>query len=109
MRNKLFLLMLTLLSLGVSSQNINFPDANFKEALLGTNQYNFVFCYDSSGNNILADQNGDGEIQLSEAAQVYRIDFRQISNYASLEGLNSFVNLESIYYINDSNYSHVHG
>lgn len=109
MRNKLFLLALTLFSLGVSCQIINFPDAGFKEALLGTNSSNFVLCYDSSGNNILADQNNDGEIQLSEAAQIYRIDFRQISNYSSLEGINSFVNLESIYYINDSNNSHIHG
>ncbi len=109
MRNKLFLLALTLISLGVSSQNITFPDANFKDALLGTNSSNFVLCYDSSGNNILADQNGDGEIQLSEAAQIYKIEFRQISNYGSLEGINSFVNLESILYINDSSYSHIHG
>ncbi len=109
MRNKLFLLALTLFSLGVSCQIINFPDAGFKEALLGTNPSNFVLCYDSSGNNIVADQNNDGEIQLSEAAQIYRIDFRQISNYSSLEGINSFVNLESIYYINDSNNSHIHG
>lgn len=109
MRNKLFLLALTLFSLGVSCQIINFPDAGFKEALLGTNSSNFVLCYDSIGNNILADQNNDDEIQLSEAAQIYRIDFRQISNYSSLEGINSFANLESIYYINDSNNSHIHG
>lgn len=111
MMKKLLLLFLGFLSFGMQAQIINFPDANFKEALLGKiNTYNnFVFCYDQNGFNILADQNGDGEIQMSEAALVYRIDFRQTSNYATLEGINSFVNLESIYYINDSSYSHSHG
>ncbi len=113
MKTKL-LFCLAFLSIGMQAQNINFPDANFKQALLGggpnnPSPNNFVLCYDSNGNNILADQNGDGEIQLSEAAQIYRIDFRQTSNYASLEGINSFANLETIYYINDSSNSHIHG
>jgi len=105
---------LVFFAIGMQAQNVSFADANFKQALLGfspnnPNSNNFVLCYDQNGNNILVDQNNDGEIQLSEAALVYRIDFRQISNYTTLEGINSFVNLESMYYINDSNYSHIHG
>ena len=100
---------LVFLSVGMQAQNVSFADANFKQALLGTSNYNFVLSYDQNGDNILADQNRDGEIQLSEAARIYRIEFRQISNYTTLEGINSFVNLESMYYINDSNYSHIHG
>lgn len=105
---------LVFFAIGIQAQNVSFADANFKQALLGFNpnnpsSNNFVLCYDQNGNNILVDQNNDDEIQLSEAALVYRIDFRQISNYTTLEGINSFVNLESMYYINDSNYSHIHG
>lgn len=102
---------LVFLSVGMQAQNVNFADANFKQALVGgiAAQNNFVVGYDQNGTNILIDQNQDGEIQLSEAALVYRIDFRQISNYTTLEGINSFVNLESIYYINDGMSSHIHG
>ncbi|SDE80448.1 DUF7619 domain-containing protein [Epilithonimonas hungarica] len=110
MKTKLFF-WLVFLSIGMQAQNINFPDAKFKQALIGgiNANNNFVVCYDQNGTNILVDQNDDGEIQMSEAALVYRIDFRQVSNYTTLEGINSFVNLESIYYINDSSYSHSHG
>lgn len=110
MINKLFF-WLVFLSVGMQAQNVSFADANFKQALVGgvVAQNNFVLAYDQNGTNILIDQNQDGEIQLSEAALVYRIDFRQISNYTTLEGINSFVNLEAIYYINDSSYSHSHG
>ncbi|MDP9957057.1 Leucine-rich repeat (LRR) protein [Epilithonimonas hungarica] len=102
---------LVFLSLGMQAQNVSFADAKFKQALIGgiNANNNFVVCYDQNGTNILVDQNDDGEIQMSEAALVYRIDFRQVSNYTTLEGINSFVNLESIYYINDSSYSHSHG
>ncbi|TDX84850.1 DUF7619 domain-containing protein [Epilithonimonas xixisoli] len=108
MMKKLFI-WLVFFSIGMQAQNVSFADANFKEAFLGTNFSNFVLCYDQNGNNLLADQDGDGEISLSEASLVYRIEVRHISNYSSLGGINSFVNLESLYYINDGMSSHIHG
>jgi len=61
-----------------SAQIINFPDANFKNALL--NHWPVI------------DTNNDGEIQLSEAAAVQGIDVMN-KNIADLTGINSFVNL----------------
>lgn len=108
MMKKLFF-WLVFFSIGMQAQNVSFADANFKEDLLSTNFSNYVLCYDQNGNNILADQDGDGEISLSEASLVYRMDVRHTSNYSSLGGINSFVNLESLYYINDGMSSHIHG
>ncbi|WP_170144184.1 DUF7619 domain-containing protein [Epilithonimonas arachidiradicis] len=109
MKTKLLLVMLALLSWGAKSQNINFPDANFKAALLGTNFNNYVICYDHNNTSFLLDQNQDGEIQMSEASLVKRMVFFQRSNYTTLEGINSFVNLETIQYENDGSSSHIHG
>ena len=97
------------LSIGMQAQNINFPDANFKEALLGTNFNNYVICYDHNNTNFLPDQNKDGEIQLSEASLVKKMVFFQISNYITLEGINSFTNLETIQYDNNGPSTHIHG
>lgn len=108
MMKKLFL-WFVFFSLGMQAQNIAFADANFKEALLGTNFNNHVSCYDHNGMSLLLDQNQDGEIQLSEAAAVKKMVFSQKSNYTSLEGINSFVNLEEIQYENNGSSSHVHG
>jgi len=109
MKTKLFLIIMILFSLGIRSQNINFPDANFKAALLGTNFNNYVICYDDNNTNFLLDQNQDGEIQMAEAYLVKRMVFFQRSNYTTLEGINSFVNLETIQYENDGSSSHIHG
>lgn len=109
MKTKLLLVIIALFSLGAKSQNINFPDANFKAALLGTNFNNYVICYDHNNTNFLLDQNQDGEIQMSEASLVKRMVFFQRSNYTTLEGINSFVNLETIQYENDGSSSHIHG
>ena len=109
MKTKLLLVIIALFSLGAKSQNINFPDANFKAALLGTNFNNYVICYDHNNTNFLLDQNQDGEIQMSEASLVKRMVFFQRSNYTTLEGINSFVNLETILYENDGSSSHIHG
>lgn len=94
---------------GTSDAIVYIPDANFKEALLGTNSNNYVICYDYNNTNFLLDQNQDGEIQLSEASLVKRMVFFQRSNYTTLEGINSFTNLETIQYENDGSSSHIHG
>lgn len=76
----LYLLSLTLLLFTFSNaQIVNIPDANFKNALLNYNPP--------------IDTNNDGEIQVSEAEVVLSlsVDYKGIS---SLEGIQSFVNIE---------------
>lgn len=71
---------------------INIPDPNFKNALVNSP------VVDTTGNGLgdsVADLNGDGEIQLSEAQAVEGliISYYEIS---SLEGIQYFVNLETL-------------
>lgn len=61
-----------------SSQNVNIPDINFKNALVN--------------HDPIIDTNGDGEIQVSEAelATIINVSSTSIS---SIQGLEAFVNL----------------
>jgi hypothetical protein len=75
------------------AQIVNIPDANFKNALVNTN------CVDTFGNwlpDIDADFNNDGEIQVSEALAIDNLHLNN-NNIISLEGLQSFSNLEILY------------
>ena len=87
----LFLSLIFLLAFTVcNAQIVNIPDANFKNALVNSN------CVDTNGDGIGdsdADLNNDGEIQVSEAEAVLNlhVDFQNIN---SLEGIQSFTNLE---------------
>jgi len=72
------------------AQIVTIPDANFKNALVNFN------VIDTTGNGLgdsIADTNGDGEIQVSEAEAIINLI---ISYYeiVSLEGVQSFINLE---------------
>lgn len=75
-----------------NAQIVNIPDANFKNALI--NDPVVDIDGDDFG-DIDADSNDDGEIQVSEAGAVIGliINFKNIS---SLEGIQSFVNVESL-------------
>ncbi len=120
---KLYILFFLTIGLLVNAQIINFPDANFKTKLLLPNQYgesvyydpmtgNFsnimaIVARDSNNNPILVDQNSDGEIQVSEAQNVYYLNVSinaglppgygytnvTISN---LSGIEYFTNLRSL-------------
>mgnify|MGYP000455462647 CR=1 FL=1 len=77
---------------------INIPDSNFKYALVNTD------CVDINDDGWLdddADTNDDGEIQVSEAEAVIRMDVSS-RNISSLEGIQSFVNLEELNCNNNS-------
>ena len=92
MRNILILWLVTFCNL-TSAQIINFPDANFKNALVNT------ICTDTDGNGSFdsdADLNDDGEIDIEEALKIISLDLsnKQIS---SLEGIGNFKNLERLY------------
>jgi Secretion system C-terminal sorting domain len=76
-----------------NSQIIDFPDANFKDALVNSK------CVDLNGNgtgDADADLNNDGEIDMNEALEVVFLD---VSNkeISSLEGIGNFKNLERLY------------
>lgn len=77
---KLYTTLLILTSAFLQAQIVNIPDINFKNALIEEG----------------VDTNGDGEIQVSEAEAItiLSVGSREIS---SLEGIQSFVNLEELY------------
>lgn len=77
---KLYTILLILTSAFLQAQIVNIPDIAFKNALIEEG----------------IDTKGDGEIQVSEAEAVtiLSVGSREIS---SLEGIQSFVNLEELY------------
>ena len=96
MRYLLFVFLLT--SYFSYSQIVEIPDANFKNALINTN------CVDTDGFGGFdadADTNDDGEIQVNEAEAVLRLNVSN-QNIQSLQGILSFMNLETLYF-NDNN------
>ncbi|MGE8526388.1 T9SS type A sorting domain-containing protein [Chryseobacterium rhizosphaerae] len=68
MKKILFTLSVSCFSMAYT-QTLNFSDVQFKALLLSANPTNQI-AKDLNGNNIVIDQNGDGEIQLPEALQV---------------------------------------
>ena len=70
-------------------QIIDFPDANFKNALVNTK---CVYIDEDVNPDADADLNNDGEIDLYEAQQVIRLTINEKKIY-NLEGLENFINL----------------
>ena len=89
----LYIHLITLLVFTFSNaQIVDIPDANFKNALVNTN------CVDTNGDGNVdsdADINNDGEIQVSEAEAVLYLNVTS-ENISSLEGIQSFINLEDL-------------
>lgn len=76
------------------AQIVNIPDANFKAKLLAASSINTT-AKDLAGNYFKIDINNNGEIEQSEALNVYTLD---VSNclISSIEGIKSFKNIETI-------------
>ncbi len=92
MKNVLTLLFLAFCFVGYG-QIIDFPDANFKNALVNT------ICADTDGNGSIdsdADVNNDGEIEESEALLVKSLNVIN-RDIISLEGLNKFRFLTTLF------------
>ncbi|WP_051230611.1 leucine-rich repeat domain-containing protein [Epilithonimonas caeni] len=88
MKTRLFFLLPFLFLIKLHAQIVNIPDVNFKAALLAGN------AQDTNGNYIYdLDANNDGEIQETEAKQVYKLILYG-DGIHSLEGIKSFVNLQ---------------
>ncbi|SRX72318.1 T9SS type A sorting domain-containing protein [Aequorivita antarctica] len=79
MKTLLYLLLFNI-SANSFAQIVNVPDTNFKNALIEEG----------------VDANNDGEIQVSEAEAVLNLSVNY-KNISSLEGIQSFVNLEELY------------
>ena len=71
-----------------NAQIVNIPDANFKAKLLSG-----TAATDLTGNFITIDTNSNGEIEVSEALTVYRLDV-SYSYIANLTGIEAFSNLQ---------------
>ena len=81
------------------SQTVTIPDSVFKSKLLESNSNNAI-AKNLSGDFFSIDSNNDGEIQLSEAAEVSYLNLDFVSNPAtltSLDGIESFINLQTLF------------
>ena len=85
------LLYLLILISGIANSQIAIPDTNFMAKLLSASTSNTV-AFNSLGNAIVIDTNGDGLIQSSEALQVTTLNIDNAS-INDLTGVNSFTNL----------------
>lgn len=101
MKNSYFSLAFLFFGLVSMAQTINFTDSNFKAVLLFSNTTNTV-AKNSSGTNIKIDINNDGEIQLSEALNVFQLNVttNSMPDITSMDGIQYFTNLT---YLNCNN------
>ncbi|NUY80840.1 hypothetical protein HUK80_08045 [Flavobacterium sp. MAH-1] len=78
-----------------NSQNINFPDANFKAKLVSASPSNNI-ASNAQGNHFKIDVNNDGEIQQSEAVLVYSLNIigGGITSIAGIEYFSELRNLD---------------
>ncbi len=88
---KIYLFFLIVLFSGSNAQIVNIPDANFKAKLLSANSTNGV-AKNAAGQNMVIDVNSNGEIEITEALNVYRLEF-YFSGITGLTGLEQFTNL----------------
>ncbi len=76
---------------------ISIPDALLKEKLVNATLANQI-AFDQSDNPIILDPDGNGEIEMSDASQVYRLNLHHISGnrITSIIGLDQFTNLNNL-------------
>jgi len=92
---------LLLIFVGVlQAQIVNIPDTNFKAKLLSANTTNQI-AMNSQFEYFKIDANNDGEIQLSEASEVYLLNINNSflpnpNTILTLSGIESFVNLKEL-------------
>ena len=94
MRKLYTLLATAFISFVGNAQIVNIPDANFKAKLLQASPTQTI-AYNSVGSKIKIDTNNDGNIQLSEALNVYQL-FVNSASISNLTGIESFTNLRTL-------------
>ncbi|MFT3908650.1 MAG: T9SS type A sorting domain-containing protein [Ferruginibacter sp.] len=87
MKKIFFMLLFCMQAFLLHAQNINFPDANFK---------NFLADAIDTGSNTPIDTNGDGEISMTEAANCQYLSILPGSNVHDMTGIEYFVNLDGL-------------
>jgi uncharacterized repeat protein (TIGR01451 family) len=94
---KRLLLLLLFISTAASAQIINFPDPVLKAKLLEANPTNNIAMNTPATNQVALtiDANGDGEIEVSETANVRQLNLSN-SQITSLDGIGAFSNLQSL-------------
>ena len=78
-----------------SSQIVNIPDPAFKARLLAANGWNNV-AINASGYSAAIDTNLDGEIQMSEAQAVRKLNVYNSSYIQDMTGIAAFTNITSL-------------
>src|SRR5690606_40927267 len=82
------------------AQIINIPDAIFKAKLLEASPLNDI-AKDVNGNNVVIDLNGDNEIQVGEALNIYYLNLFSVVYIENLTGLEEFINLVDLDFTNN--------
>ncbi|MFT3795667.1 leucine-rich repeat domain-containing protein [Flavobacterium sp.] len=83
------LLLLFLLAAGFCHAQINFPDPQFKNAVLHAAAYTET----TGGIPVNVDANNNGEIEVSEALLIKRISFDALNYFDNATGIEQFTNL----------------
>ncbi len=101
MKKLLYLATLVLTGLSVKAQIVNIPDVALKARLVGTNCASLDSAQPENFNHNV-DANGDGEVQLTEVANVYGLSLSTATNtttgdITSIEGLQYFTNLKVLF------------
>jgi Leucine-rich repeat (LRR) protein len=96
--NKCYLL-LAFFCLVANAQTINFPDPKFKAKLMQSGGANSI-AKNAAGQNIKIDANNNGEIEVNEALEVYRLQIPrsnpslpELPAFEDMEGISNFTNL----------------
>ncbi|MEY8761054.1 DUF7619 domain-containing protein [Chryseobacterium tongliaoense] len=91
---KIYLIIFMILFSAFNAQIVNIPDPLFKAKLLSANTTNGI-AMNSTNQSIVIDTNGDNEIQVSEALNVYKLNISSQagSMITDLTGINEFTNL----------------
>ena len=94
MKTHYILIVLLLFGTSTIAQIINFPDVNFKNALLASVPGSTI-AQDALGNQIAIDDNSDGEIDMTEALAVYQL---KVNSYqiADMTGIANFTNVTNL-------------
>ncbi|RXM49694.1 MULTISPECIES: T9SS type A sorting domain-containing protein [unclassified Chryseobacterium] len=93
MKKIYLILLMTMLSV-VQAQIVTIPDVNLKNKLLSSTATNNI-AVNSAGSSIKIDANNDGEIQITEALAVSKLDINS-SAISNLNGLEVFSNLKEL-------------
>ncbi|KMQ60254.1 hypothetical protein ACM46_18775 [Chryseobacterium angstadtii] len=89
---KIYFIVCMMICCAFQAQIVNIPDPYLKSKL-----FTYGATSNAGGTFITLDANGDGEVQVSEAAMVYKIDINNLTDaVTSLSGLNQFPNLNEL-------------